>query len=221
MTIAVERTFDRLVHFDPRSRAYPIRTLVPAVRRGYTWSCSVFLDQGAEGACTGFATTLEAAARPRPVVGLTNATARALYHRARQLDPWPGEDYEGSSVLAAIQAGAELGWYPQYRWAFGENDLALAIGYKGPAVLGVNWYEGMYEPDAKGFIRPTGELLGGHAILCRAYSLTAKRYLVHNSWGPDWGVNGCAWISQTDMARLLDEDGEACVPVLRSGPIAA
>lgn len=216
--MTVERTFDRLVEFDPRSRSYPIRTMVPTVRRGYTWSCALNLDQGSEGACTGFATTHEAAARPRTVAGLSNGSARALYYRARQLDPWPGEDYEGSSVLAAVQAGAELGWYPQYRWAFGENDLALALGYKGPAILGINWYEGMYEADAGGYIHPTGALLGGHAILCKAYSVTRQAYLLHNSWGSGWGVNGCAWMWQGDIARLLAEQGEACIPVVRAGP---
>lgn len=212
----MERTLDRVVRFDERSRAYGIRELVDGKkRRSYTWACDVWLDQGQEGACTGFSVTQEAAAKPVVVAGVTNLTALEIYHRAQQIDEWPGEDYSGSSVLAAIKAGKEKGWYAEYRWAFGEDDLALAVGYKGPAVLGVNWYTGMFTPDSAGFIHVSGELAGGHAILCNGYSITKNAYKLHNSWGKDWGINGECWISKPDMIRLLAEQGEACIPLTR------
>ena len=210
------RTFDRLVKFDERSRGFSIRALTgDRPRRSYTWSCKVNLDQGSEGACTGFATSHEAAARPVIVKGITNDVARQIYYRARQLDEWPGENYEGSSVLGAVKAGTENGWYSEYRWAFSENDLALAVGYRGPAILGINWYEGMGSPDNNGLIKPTGDVLGGHAILCNGYNVKRGLYRLHNSWGRDWGINGDCFISQSDLARLLKEQGEACIPVKR------
>lgn len=47
----MERTFDRAVKFDERSKAYPIRTLVAERQpRSYTWK-HLQLDQGSEGAC--------------------------------------------------------------------------------------------------------------------------------------------------------------------------
>lgn len=210
------RKLDRVVKFDERSRAFPIRALIAAdTPRSYTWRCDVNLDQGSEGACTGFSVSQEAAARPKVVKGITNQIAIEVYHRARQIDEWPGEDYDGSSVLAAMKAGMERKWYKQYRWAFGEADLALAIGRAGPAVLGINWYEGMFDTDAAGMISPTGEIAGGHAILCNGYNVKKKLYRLHNSWGSSWGINGEAFISAADMSRLLKEDGEACIPVVR------
>lgn len=210
------RKFGRLVQFDPRSRDYPIRELIAAVKpRSYTWSCGIVLDQGNTSACTGFSVAHEAAARPVVVLGIANKSGLDLYHRARELDEWPGEDYEGSSVLGAIKAGQERGWYKEYRWAFGEPDLALAIGYKGPAVIGVNWYEGMSETDNKGILQVSGKVLGGHAILCNGYNVKTGLYRLHNSWGP-WGINGEAFITTKDMARLLSESGEACIPVVRA-----
>lgn len=213
----MDRKFGRLREFDERSKQYPIRVLLPVdkPRRSYTWRCGIVLDQGYEGACTGFSVTHEAAARPKVVTGLTNEIARKVYKRAQQIDEWPGEDYEGSSVLAAMKAGKEMGWYSEYRWAFSEVDLALAVGYKGPAVLGINWYEGMCYPDKDGIIRPTGELLGGHAILCNGYNVKKGMYRLHNSWGWDWGINGACFISKEDLAMLLSEQGEACIPVVR------
>lgn len=184
--------------------------------RSYTWSCPVNLDQGAEGACTGFAVAHEAAARPVRVPGITNERARGLYWRARILDEWPGEGYEGSSVLAAIKAGQELGWYGEYRWAFGFDDLVLALSYKGPAVLGINWYEGMFNPGADGVIKPTGRISGGHAILANGISVKRRLIRLHNSWGPSWGLGGGCLISWDDLSLLLAQDGEACIPVKRS-----
>ena len=165
------RIFDRIPRFDRRSRRYAARDAFwPWTRRKTrNWSCYVTLDQGREGACVGFGCAHEAAATPVIVPDITAKVAKAIYQRAKQLDQWPGEAYEGTSVLAGMKAGKEKGWWKEYRWAFSERELALSIGYLGPCVLGVNWYEGMSEPDENGRIRPTGSLLGGHAILCSGY----------------------------------------------------
>lgn len=213
-----DRRLDRVPQFHPKSREFPIRALVPEVLRSRTWQCSTWLDQGNEGACTGFSTTHEAASVPKAVKGLTEADAQAVYRRARQLDDWPGEDYSGSSVLGAVKAGCERGWYSEFRWAFSEEDLALAVANHGPAILGVNWFADMYDVDEKGFVHRSGELVGGHAILCRGISLTRQAYRLRNSWGKDWGVDGDCWVSREDMRALLADQGEACVPVVRAVP---
>ncbi len=208
---------DRKVQFDERSRGFPVRALIPpaAKPRSYTWSCPVVLDQGQEGACVGFSISHEAAARPCCVQDITNTSAQEIYRRARQLDEWDGENYDGTSVLAGIKAAQERGWYPSYRWAFGLQDLILALGYKGPAVLGINWYEGMFNTDDQGFVHVSGELSGGHAILANGINVKKKTVRLHNSWGRDWGWDGECFISFDDLDRLLHEQGEACIPVLR------
>jgi hypothetical protein len=212
-----ERTFDRVPQFDPKSLRFSIRSLVAAKpRRSYTWSVPVKLDQGPEGACVGFGWSHEIAARPKPDPTITNDYAFNVYHRAQQLDEWPGENYEGSSVLAGAKAVMELGKLREYRWALGpgsvaaENDLALAVGYKGPAVMGTYWYEGMMEPDVDGYLRPTGEILGGHCYLVHGYNVKYG-YKIWNSWGT--GFYG--FITPADMVTLLGNDGEACIPIVR------
>lgn len=212
--LTTDKRLDRVVQFDERSRSYPIRALVGAAPlRSKLWRCPIVLDQGREGACVGFAWTHEKAGTPVSIQGLTTEMALATYRRARELDEWPGEDYDGTSVIAGVLAGREQGYYGEFRWAFGMQDLILGL-WKGPAVLGIPWYDSMYEaPNGK--VSISGDMVGGHAILCRGVNVPGRYFVLHNSWGPDWGINGDARISFEDMERLLHEQGEACIPVQR------
>jgi hypothetical protein len=224
---------DRLVQFDPRSRSFPIRALVADKPfRSYTWSVGAHLNQGAEGACVGFAFAHELNARPM-VTPTDNRSAReAIYWESQKIDEWPGGSYpdaspryEGTSILAGAKVCQNLGHFAEYRWAFSLNDLLLAIGYAGPAVLGINWYSGMFGPDSEGRIRPTGSIQGGHAILANRVAIKTSTRMVPqvwlwNSWGPGWGMNGACWLTFEDLDRLLHENGEACIPVMRRRPIS-
>lgn len=202
-------------HHDPRSRAYPVRALTTSARpRSYTWRCEAWNDQGVEGACVGFAWSHELAARP-VVQPTSEADARAIYHRAQQLDTWPGEAYDGTSVLAGAKAVQERAGLVEYRWAFGLDDLIGAVGLRGPAVLGIPWTTGMWDTDAAGYVHATGRVVGGHAILAHGVNLPGRYFTLRNSWGRGWGVNGGCRISFDDLGRLLADDGEACVPVRR------
>lgn len=162
----VDPRLDRLPQFDERSRSFPIRSLFASASEGrvrsYTWRCDTWLDQGQEGACVGHGVAHEIAARPvvRPA---DSALAFDIYHRARQLDEWEGESYEGTSVLAGMKAATEKGFYTEYRWAFGLEDVVRSLGYKGPVVLGVNWYSGMFSSDDRG-IHPRERRPGGRAL---------------------------------------------------------
>ena len=209
------RKFDRLIQFDERSRKFPIRTVVPKVPRSYTWRVGLNLDQGSEGACVGFAWAHELAARPVVQGNITNDLARRVYHEAQKIDEWPGEAYDGTSVLAGAKIVQSFGAMSEYRWAFGLEDLRLAVGHAGPAVLGIDWYEGMWDTDGDGFIHTTGEVVGGHAICCYGVDQKNKFFRLHNSWGENWGIRGACRINFADMEILLAHYGEACIPTKR------
>ena len=95
--------------------------------------------------------------------------------------------------------------------------LVMAVGYKGPAVLGLPWYDTMFTPHGCGYLHiGNGRQIGGHAILCKGVNVKKRYFTLHNSWGKSWGVNGSCKISWDDMDRLLHEQGEAVIPLTRS-----
>lgn len=222
--IANDKRLGRRVQFDDRSRRFNVAEVLPTAPklRGFTWSIPVQLDQGEEGACVGHGWAHELAARPVKVPGIDNDFAYRLYREAQAIDAWPetgegGED--GTSVLAGAQVLKARGVIPAYRWNFdGAIGLALAVGYKGPAVLGIDWREGMSDTDAKGFIHATGQVMGGHAIVCHAVNVKQRYFTFQNSWGSGWGVQGRCKLSFDDMDALLASRGECCIPVKRLNP---
>jgi hypothetical protein len=213
-----DRRLDRIPQFDERSRQFPIRELIGDVPlKPKKWTCLPRLDQGREGACCGFGWSHELAADPVRVP-VSNASALALYHRAQQLDEWPGEQYEGTSVLAGAKAVQEQGHMAEFRWAFGVDDVLATLSAHGPVVIGVDWMRGMMDTDANGYIVPTGEVVGGHCTLLRGLIRERRRWVCvgRNSWGRGWGLAGDFKLAADDLDVLLKNAGEACVPVARS-----
>lgn len=207
----------RIPQFDERSRNYPISAVVEGKRRrSYTWRCNTTLDQGREGSCVGHGIAHELIARPSEVPDIDHAFAMNLYYEAQKIDPWvggayPGANpfYEGTSVLAGVKIAHSMGYFDSYRWAFSFEDLVQGVGYNGPAVMGTNWYTGMINPDADGFVHVTGRIEGGHCWLLRSVNITKEYFIGRNSWGGSWGRNGDFYITFADMERLQREYGEA------------
>ncbi len=218
----IERTFDARPSLDPRNANYPIRPLLAPITRprSYTWACPVRLDQGREGSCVGHGWAHELAAKPKPKTGMTHDFAVQLYREAQHIDEWPGSNYEGTSVNAGAKVVRGLGFLDEWRWATNIIEAIYAVGHKGPVVLGVPWFEGMYDTDAQGFIRPVGELLGGHCVILNGVrvdrsDLSRSVFTGVNSWGTGWGVAGQFLLTAMDLGRLLSQEGEICVPVVR------
>ena len=233
---------DRQRSFDERSRGFTVREYLEEMEpekrlRGRTWSPGPVLDQGMEGACVGFSCTHRRNGRPLRF-NLTNDDARRVYHRARQLDVWPGENYEGTSTLAGMKAGKEFGWWDEYRWCGAGSQSALedvldALDDIGPVVLGIDWLDTMMSPRPSGLLDCSGNVAGGHAICAVGYRMKARLKgegskpievaVLQQSWGLNHGVaaygqtGGFVFIRLTDLDMLLHRQGEGAVPIERKG----
>jgi len=214
-----------LSRHDERSREYAYRKLVTASVpvQDHTLPLGPLLLQGPEGACPGFAAAHASNIIERLHGGtelLDAAAAHQLYERAKVLDQWPGEDYVGSSVLAAMQAGQERELWEGYTWSFGTRDIAQAILANRPVVVGVPWLSGMFDTGPDAIVNVTGSNTGqGHALcLFATRTEVAGRpgpwFGWQNSQSADYGDDGVGWVHHRDLARLLAGVGEAAVPLV-------
>lgn len=108
---------------DFRDRMYvPTLVEVPTVRElaSYLTAGAPVLDQGQEGACTGFglATVAHYLLRTRRhVAEQTRVSPLMFYDMARRYDEWGGEDYEGSSCRGAMKGWFKHGICEEALWA--------------------------------------------------------------------------------------------------------
>jgi len=104
-----------------------------------------------------------------------------------------------------------MGYIASYHWAFTLRQVAQTLLQLGPMVVGTNWYEQMFYPTKSGFIRPSGDLAGGHAYLLDEVDTVKQFFGLKCAWGLDWGKGGRAYLSFADFSRLLRRQGEACI----------
>lgn len=189
---------------DPRNADYPAAAIVtPGNRRKVMWELPV-LNQGANGACVGYAIA-SAAGDP--------AAAERIYAIARSLDRWAGDDYTGTSVTAGARAAKALGVIASYRWAFTAGEVLDALCNVGPVVLGLYWTPGMLRPAAgmsMSVDAPKYRSIG-HCAVAVGYDPLDNEICIQSSWGTAWGTNGRAWLPVADLEALMGRTGEACV----------
>lgn len=200
-----------------------------------------WFNQRAEGSCVGHALAHGLVSSPNRIkkyngTKIGERFALELYWDAQRIDPWPGGSfpganprYEGTTLLAGLKTlKKNYNLINEYRWAFGEEELALSVSHIGPAIVGIPWYDSFYEPDPvtnyislKGRDGRMSKRVGGHAIVVAGIDPNEQRgergsarggtYFLWNSWGRDYGINGWCKITREDMAVLLAEDGEAAL----------
>lgn len=82
------------------------------------------LNQGKEGACTGFglATVVNYLLLRRQLPpDLAPVSSRMIYEMAKRYDEWPGEDYEGSSARGAMKGWHKHGVCSESVWPYQMN----------------------------------------------------------------------------------------------------
>lgn len=214
----------RQIILDPNDAKYPLRAPVPLapVESKYWLSVGKTLDQGSTSQCVAYAWTRFLTTHPI-VNAKPHLPPAVIYQMAQRIDEWPGENYDGTSVRAGAKVLQAAGYLSEYRWAHDVEQVWQHVLMHGPVVMGTDWHRDMFMPDRNGFIQPTGRIDGGHAWLIIGGNRAKKNPLfpddnsgafrLINSWGDNWGQKGKAWILGSDLQKLIERHGEACVGV--------
>jgi hypothetical protein len=172
------------------------------------WELKIQLDQGQTGHCVGFgwAGWVDAL----PVEGnLQNADGHAIYYECKVIDHEPQAE-NGSYVRSGALALRARGRLAAFAFATTTAQIDDWINKHGPIVVGTSWTNDMFDPDAKGYVKPTGGVAGGHCYLMLERIDAEDAYVFQNSWGASWGQNGRFKMKRSDFSGLLADQGEAC-----------
>jgi len=174
-----------------------------------TWRLWWHGDQGDTPMCVGYG--WHGLLRALPHLQ-TDPKPAVLYHEAQLNDEFPGENYDGSSVRGGAKALRKDGKITAYAWAFDVQTVVNWLATHGPVVMGTDWYDSMFTPDATGLVVPSGALAGGHCYVAIGYDDAKHILICQNSWGMDWGLNGRFHLHYEDADALIKANGEACTP---------
>jgi hypothetical protein len=222
-----DRSDDRDVLYKPVITSVPRSITIEDVKkRGIP-----VLDQGEEGACTGFALATVIHESMRRTWGTVDQISPwMLYHNAQKYDEWAGESYEGSSCRGALKAWQKNGVLPLKDWGKSRvkdvsleekqasfefpcglyarattrkiRELHIAIAMNGAIYCSGDVHSGWDNVNKKtGIIEENHKINGGHAFALVGY--TELGFVVQNSWGEDWGKDGFAILKYEDFLRTI------------------
>lgn len=126
---------------------YPEQGMVAQYLKDYTQTHKLILDQGQEGACTGFGLAAvinyllylkhlqQGGKTGKTSPTMQKVSPRMLYQMARIYDEWPGEDYEGSSCRGAMKGWHRHGVCSERIWPYRRRFAAPQEGWQQDAAL--------------------------------------------------------------------------------------
>ncbi len=221
--------------FDSRDylmRAYlPAEKLPKSV--DYAPKASPVRDQGGEGTCVGFATVcgMKEYQEMLDYEKFVELSPRFLFNECKKIDGMP--DIEGTTIRTAMKVLKNKGVCREKFWPYipkqkdkvregavsdakkfrvityariiNLNELRLSLYAKGPCVIGVDVFEGMFKPKA-GFVpmpKRNETALGGHALCAVGYDDQNKLIKFKNSWSKEWGKDGYGFLPYAYIERYM------------------
>ncbi len=137
------------------------------------------LDQGTEGACTGFglATVVHYLLRTRDTIrDDLEVSPRMLYNMARRYDEWPGEKYSGSSARGAMKGWHKHGVCSRKHWVYDRK-----LEDQDAKLYGKRYEEALRRPLGAYFRVNHRDLVAMHAAMTEVGILYATSQ-VHEGW---------------------------------------
>jgi hypothetical protein len=164
-------------------REFPAKSFIDEHPDSY--AAGLILDQGSEGACTGFGLAAvinyllwkQRIDAGQPTVDLGPVSARMLYEMAKVYDEWAGEDYEGSSCRGAMKGWHKHGVCPDELWPYwtpgGRRSRARPKG---------GWQERAAEVPIGAYYRIDKDSIGDMQAAIREVGAIYVSSNVHDGW---------------------------------------
>ncbi|MGE3959650.1 MAG: C1 family peptidase [Vicinamibacterales bacterium] len=152
------------------------------------------LDQGTEGACTGFglAAVVHYLLRTRRIVRDDLAVSpRMLYNMARRYDEWPGERYSGSSARGAMKGWHKHGVCSLEHWT-GDTDT------QDTKLFAKRYEDALRRPLGAYFRVNHKDLVAMHAAISEVGILYATSQ-VHEGWDAVGTDGVIPWTPETGL----------------------
>ncbi len=193
----------------------------------------VILNQGKEGACTGFGLAATINFLKQEKGDKNQVSPRMLYEMARKFDEWEGDEYSGSSCRGAMRGWQNMGVCSDKSWKYviGDTseltlkrakdarfttpgayyrisarveDFHAALNEVGILYVSAKVHEGWYKRNiTDGKIPHMDKNIGGHAFAIVGYN--EEGFYVQNSWGKGWGLKGVALWSYEDWQENISD----------------
>ncbi len=192
------------------------------------------LDQGREGACTGFGLAAVINLLLARRISDRRVSPRMLYEMAQKFDQWKGEDYSGSSCRGAVRGWHNMGvcsdelapykasekyWSltikqakdarattpgAYYRVNKRLSDYHAALNEAGALYVSARVHKGWQRGAVKNGTIP----FKSDSMGGHAFAIVGynrEGFWVQNSWGENWGENGVAlWSYQDWLENVRD-----------------
>lgn len=178
---------------------------VPLPARYVVKGMGAVLNQHNTPMCVAYASSgLKSWEEKRDEGSRINYDEAAFYHAAQKLDGIP-RPHDGTTCRAALEvlrtdgistvdakSGARHKIKSYWRVNFNEDDLKLALVQFGPLLIATRWWNSWFHPTNGILPAPGDGVAGGHARLLFGWDeeVSGGSFLVRNSWGKRWGVNG-------------------------------
>jgi hypothetical protein len=184
----------------------------PAAPTAVVWGdTDTVLDQGQTPHCVGFGSAQWGNTLPIDD-HFTNADGDAIYYECKVIDGEPNAE-DGSDVRSAGKALRNRQRVAAYAFAASIDEACQWVLQHGPVIMGTDWTNDMFNPDAQGFVKPSGGVAGGHCYVLLGYDPDTAVLTFLNSWGSGWAENGRFHMHKADAVTLFKNKGEALAAV--------
>lgn len=215
---------------DPRDRRFGLAAALPVIPtqvqpghhvRKFPWRLGPILDQGSTEQCTVYSAVGLIQAAPRlHLLDLRPEDFTVIYDKAQLIDEFTDTPPAGGTSERAVQKVLQdEKLTSSYLWCTDEATARTYLLTRGMLLFGTDWFTGMDQPDAHGYVSATGSPRGGHEFIVRWYYNASHKtypdtYEFVNSWGEGWGDRGLFRMKAADFAYLfLHLNGDLCSPV--------